>query len=314
MIDNEMRDFRLGGAELDATKRARSRPSRRSSPRSAPSSTSMCSTPRTRGPLRRRCARAGGRPGRRRRAGACGGGSRRHARLRADAADALLSAGLQYAENSALRATMHRGFATIASDVADNPALDNGPLIERIVLLRGEVASLLGYRNFAESRWCPRWRRRRPRFSRSCATSRGARAVRRARLRRARGVRAEALGLIALEAWDLSYVSEKLKARRYAYSEQEIKQYLPEEKVVAGLFRLVETIYGITIRETQAPVWHPSVRFFEVRDLSNEAAGALPASSTSTSMRAKASKAARGWTTRSTAGASTAACSTRWRT
>jgi oligopeptidase A len=74
------------------------------------------------------------------------------------------------------------------------------------------------------------------------------------------------LALADFAPWDLAYAAEKLRTRRYAYSEQEIKQYLPEDKVIAGLFRLVETIYGVTIREAHAPAWHPAVRFFEVRD------------------------------------------------
>jgi len=79
------------------------------------------------------------------------------------------------------------------------------------------------------------------------------------------------LGLADLAPWDLAYASEKLKARRFAFSEQEIRQYFPESKVLAGLFRVAETLYGISIREGRAATWHPTVRFFEIAD----AAGAL---------------------------------------
>ena len=76
----------------------------------------------------------------------------------------------------------------------------------------------------------------------------------------------DTLGLADLAPWDLAYASERLKADRYAFSEQEVRQYFPEDQVLAGLFRVVETIYGVRIRETRAPTWHPTVRFFDIRD------------------------------------------------
>jgi oligopeptidase A len=74
------------------------------------------------------------------------------------------------------------------------------------------------------------------------------------------------LGLSTLEAWDIAYASEKLRVARYAFSDQEVKQYFPETTVLPGMFRLVETLYGLTITPAEAPVWHPDVRFFAIRD------------------------------------------------
>ena len=74
------------------------------------------------------------------------------------------------------------------------------------------------------------------------------------------------LGLERLEAWDIAYASEKLRAKRYAFSDQEVKQYFPETQVLPGMFRLVETLYGVRITEARAATWHEDVRFFEVRD------------------------------------------------
>src|SRR5205085_8018635 len=62
------------------------------------------------------------------------------------------------------------------------------------------------------------------------------------------------LHLDTLEAWDLAYASEKLRASRYAFSDQEVKQYFPESTVMPGMFKLIETLYGLTIKEAQAPV------------------------------------------------------------
>jgi oligopeptidase A len=72
------------------------------------------------------------------------------------------------------------------------------------------------------------------------------------------------LGLATLEAWDLPYASEKLKEARYAFSNQAVKQYFTEPKVLDGLFRIVETLFDVSIHADGAPVWHPSVRFYRI--------------------------------------------------
>jgi oligopeptidase A len=74
-------------------------------------------------------------------------------------------------------------------------------------------------------------------------------------------------------AWDYAYVSEKLRSARYAFSEQEVKQYFPEPKVLEGMFRVVQTIYGVRIDEDRAPTWHPDVRFFRITDAQGEPVG-----------------------------------------
>jgi oligopeptidase A len=73
------------------------------------------------------------------------------------------------------------------------------------------------------------------------------------------------LGLGRLESWDVAWASEKLRMERYAFSEQEVKQYFPETRVLPGMFRLVETLYGIGVTPAQAPIWHPDARFYDVR-------------------------------------------------
>jgi len=174
---------------------------------------------------------------------------------------------MQYANDRGLRATLHRASTTLASDLGDDPAWDNSAIIERIVALRGELASLLGYANYAQVSLVPKMaatpdevigfvrdlaRRARPFAERDYAEL----------LAFAR----DHLGLDDVEAHDLMYVSEKLREHRYAFSSEQLKQYFPEDRVLAGLFGLVETIYGVAIRRSSAPVWHPSVRFFEIRD------------------------------------------------
>jgi oligopeptidase A len=74
------------------------------------------------------------------------------------------------------------------------------------------------------------------------------------------------LGLPRLESWDLAYASEKLRSARYAFSDQEVKQFFPEEKVLQGMFRLVERLFGVSIQPDQAETWDPAVRFFRISD------------------------------------------------
>ncbi len=172
---------------------------------------------------------------------------------------------MQFADERVLRETLYRASATRASEFG-KPEWDNTPLIARIVKLRREEARLLGYRNYAEVSLV-----RKMAETPSRVTGFLEDLAHRARpfaeqdlAELERFARAE-LGLPNLEAWDIAYASEKLRAARYAFSEQEVKQYFPEDCVLAGLFRVVESLYGVRITAAQAPAWHEDVHFFDVR-------------------------------------------------
>ncbi len=174
---------------------------------------------------------------------------------------------MQYANDRALRALMHRAATTVASDLGESPGWDNSGVIARILELRREEAKLLGYANFAALSLVPKMARTPAEvlaFLRDLAAR--ARPFAQREFAELRDFAKAELGLEELAAWDVAWASEKLKARRYAFSEQEVREYLPEDRALAGLFRVVETIYGVTIRAGSAPVWHPSVRFHEIRD------------------------------------------------
>ncbi|GIX23687.1 MAG: oligopeptidase A [Caldimonas sp.] len=171
---------------------------------------------------------------------------------------------MQYGENRALRERLYTAYVTRASELGE-PEHDNSDVMRELLALRQEEAQLLGYRNFAELSLVPKMaespqqvldflrdlaRRARPHAERDLAELR-------------EFARAE-LGLTELAAWDLAYASEKLKEKRYAFSDQEVKQYFTEPKVLEGLFKIVETLFEVSIRPDAAPVWHPSVRFFRI--------------------------------------------------
>ena len=176
---------------------------------------------------------------------------------------------LQFADNRSLRETIYRANATKASEMgvvfSELQKWDNTDNIATLLQLRDEEAKLLDYRNFAEVSLVPKMAQSPERvieFLEDLAQR--ARPYAEQDLAELRAFAKEELGMDAVEAWDLSYVSEKLRERRYAFSAQEVKQYFPEPKVVAGLFQLVRGLFDVTILPDVAPVWHPDVRFFRI--------------------------------------------------
>jgi oligopeptidase A len=178
---------------------------------------------------------------------------------------------IQYATKHALRATLHRAFLTRASDLGRDATLDNTALIADLLRLRQKKAKLLGYRNFAEVSLVPKMAQSPSEvlaFLRDLALR--ARPFAERDARELAEFARERLHLPTLEPPDVAYASEQLRSTRYAYSEQDIRQYFPENKVLAGLFHVVEALYGVQIHERvgadRPSVWHDDVRFFEIRN------------------------------------------------
>ncbi|MDA8520875.1 M3 family metallopeptidase [Acidovorax sp. NCPPB 4044] len=174
---------------------------------------------------------------------------------------------MQFARSSALRETLYRAYVTRASDQAEGDArrFDNSALIREILALRQEESRLLGYANFGEVSVVAKMADS-PRevvdFLRDLA--RRARPYAEKDVADLRTFAAQHLGLPDPQSWDWPYISEKLKEERYAFSEQEVKQYFTAPKVLAGLFKIVETLFDVAIRRDSAPVWHPAVEFYRI--------------------------------------------------
>ncbi len=171
---------------------------------------------------------------------------------------------LQYARNRALRETLYRAHVTRASEFGP-PERDNSTIMRELIRLRQEEARLLGYASYADVSLVPKMADSPTQvleFLRDLA--RRARPFAERDLRELREFAHKELALDDLQAWDLAFASEKLKESRYAFSDQEVKQYFTEPKVLDGLFRIVETLFEVQIRQDTAPVWHPSVRFFRI--------------------------------------------------
>jgi oligopeptidase A len=180
---------------------------------------------------------------------------------------------LQYADKRSLREQMYRAFVTRASEFASSEH-DNTSLITEILKLRRRQAQLLGYADYAEVSLEPKMAQSAQQVL-DFLNDFAARAKPYAQddLEELHSFAASELGLQSLEAWDLAYVSEKLRVARFAFSDQEVKQYFPEPKVLEGMFRVVQTLYGIKIAEDEAPRWNEDVRFYSIRDRNGDLIG-----------------------------------------
>lgn len=180
---------------------------------------------------------------------------------------------LQYAQDRDLRQTLYRHYATRASEQG-NPEWDNTPLITQLLNLRAEEAALLGFNNFSELSLESKMAES-PQavltFLRDLAAKAKPFALR--DWNELQTFAREQLGLSVLEPWDVTWASEKLRMARYAFSDLEVKHYFPEARVLEGLFHLIQQLYGLQILPMEAPVWHPDVRFFALRNAAGEIVG-----------------------------------------
>ena len=174
---------------------------------------------------------------------------------------------MQFARSSALREKLYRAYTTRASEQAEGDAkqFDNSAIISELLALRQEEAQLLGYPSFAQVSLVPKMADSPEQvlaFLRDLAAK--ARPFAEQDVKDLRDFARDHLQLPDPQPWDWSYISEKLKEARYAFSEQEVKQYFPAPRVLAGLFKIVETLFEVQIKRDQAPVWHPSVEFYRL--------------------------------------------------
>ncbi len=180
---------------------------------------------------------------------------------------------LQYAEDRALRATLYRESATRAAEFG-KAEWDNTPLIGRILKLRREEAGLLGYASFAEVSLVPKMAQAPGQvtgFLRDLAGR--ARPFAERDLEELQKFSRDQLKIEDLESWDVAYASEKLRAQRYSFSDQEVKRYFPESQVLPGMFELVQNLYQIRVAEAKAGAWHEDVRFFDIHGAGGEPIG-----------------------------------------
>ncbi len=179
---------------------------------------------------------------------------------------------MQFANDRGLRETVYAAYAKRASEFG-KPEQDNGPLITRILALRAEAAKLLQFDDYASLSMVPKMAESPAHVLRFLEELRvRARPFGERDMRELAAFARENLGIDALEAWDIGYASERLREHRYAFSQQEVKSYFPESKVLEGLFRVVGQLFSVSARQrtgADAPsLWHPDAKFFDLVDAS----------------------------------------------
>jgi oligopeptidase A len=179
---------------------------------------------------------------------------------------------MQYAEDRNLREKLYRGYATRASELA-SPKFDNTKLIDEILALRYESAKLLGFNHFTEMSLVTKMAKSNEEvvsFLMDLANKAKPFAL---KDMEELSAFSKTLGIEKLEAWDIAYVSEKLRQAKYSFSENEVKQYFPEHRVLKGLFKVVETIFKLKIIKTDTPTWHKDVSFYSIKNDRDELVG-----------------------------------------
>ncbi|MFM0214142.1 MULTISPECIES: M3 family metallopeptidase [Paraburkholderia] len=179
---------------------------------------------------------------------------------------------MQYSENRPMREAMYRAYVTRASELGPQygkgkPEWDNTSVLADQLKLRAEEAHMLGYKNFAEVSLAPKMAESPEQvmaFLEDLATR--ARPHAEQDWKELREFASSELGLSDLQPWDMTFAAERLRQKRYSFSENEVKQYFPEDAVFKGLFKVTETLFGVRIRRDEAAVWHPDVRFFRVEN------------------------------------------------
>ncbi|MCK9516493.1 MAG: M3 family metallopeptidase [Ottowia sp.] len=174
---------------------------------------------------------------------------------------------MQFARNRALRERMYHAYVTRASEQAADDArqYDNTATMHEILALRQEEAALLGYPNFGELSLVPKMAESTGQvldFLRELAAR--ARPWAERDVADLRQFAASSLDLDDPQAWDWTFISERLKEERFGFTEQDVKPYFPAPRVLAGLFKIAETLFDVQISEDAAPAWHPDVRFYRI--------------------------------------------------
>ncbi|MDV2857753.1 oligopeptidase A [Oceanimonas sp. CAM02] len=185
---------------------------------------------------------------------------------------------MMYADNAALREEMYFAFTTRASDQGPNAGeFDNTAIIEETLALKQELAGLLGFDNYAQVSLATKMAESEQQvldFLEQLADRSHPQG--KAELAELREFAGAEYGVTELNAWDLSYYGEKLKQHKYTISDEELRPYFPENRVIHGLFETVKRLFGIKVVERfGVEVWHEDVRFFDIFDDTGELRGSF---------------------------------------
>ncbi|MGJ8668379.1 MAG: M3 family metallopeptidase [Oceanococcus sp.] len=178
---------------------------------------------------------------------------------------------MTYADDRQWRELTYRAYTTRASELAPDNTRDNAPLMEEILSLRTEQAQLLGYDNYAQVSLASKMAEspeQVEQFLLDMAAK--ARPAAEKELRELQDFASTLNGPSVLKPWDVAYYSEKLKQQIFGLEDEQLKPYFALPQVLEGLFHAAKTLFGVTLKEQNLPVWHEHVRSFEVRNTRND--------------------------------------------
>lgn len=185
---------------------------------------------------------------------------------------------MTYCDNQALRKELYEAYVTRASDRGPNAGKwDNSEIIAEKLKLRHEIARMLGFNTYSEKSLATKMAQTPDQvlgFLNDLATKvkpQGEREV-----EELRQFAQQEFGVTTLELWDIAYYSEKQKQHLFDISDEELRPYFPESKVVSGLFEVLNRVFGMSVKERSGvDTWHPSVRFFDIFDAKGSLRGSF---------------------------------------
>ncbi|RDI46488.1 M3 family metallopeptidase [Aquicella lusitana] len=186
------------------------------------------------------------------------------------------STAVRFLRDRELRKQLYEAYSTRASDQGPMAGKwDNTAIMEKILKVRHEIAQLVGFKNYAEYSLATKMAKTPDEvlhFLHDLLIR--SKAIAEKEYEEVRQLAKSLDNLSALEIWDVSYYSEKLQELKFKFSQEDFRPYFPIQKVLDGMFTLVNKLYGIHIREEKnIEVWHPHVRFFSIHDDKNELRG-----------------------------------------
>lgn len=183
---------------------------------------------------------------------------------------------MTYADNAILREEVYHAFSTRASDQGENAGKwNNAPIIDEILALKAELATLLGFNNYSELSLATKMAESTEQVNHFLDDlAKRSKPQAQKDVQEVRDFAKAEFNRDTLNVWDMSFYSEKLKQQRYCISDEMLRPYFPEAKVVSGLFEVVSRLYGLTITQRDdVDVWHEDVKFYQISDESGALRG-----------------------------------------
>ncbi len=185
---------------------------------------------------------------------------------------------MTYCDNQVLRKEMYEAYVTRASDRGPNAGKwDNSEVIAEQLKLRYEISKMLGFNNFSEKSLATKMaetpdqvlgflndlaKRAKPQGERE--------------VQELREFAGQEFGVTELNLWDIAYYSEKQKQHLFEISDEQLRPYFPESKVISGLFEVLNRVFGMSVKEREGvETWHDSVRFFDIFDAKDQLRGSF---------------------------------------